>query len=90
MLTYGLISNGGINALFSGYDSPQMDAAANRAIATAGAARTDALSQVSQIFAKDMPYVPLVGLSQINGTGLAQDWVYLGASSFYDVQPAGG
>lgn len=90
MLTYGLISDGGINALFSGYDSPQMDAAANRAIASAGAARTDALSQVSQIFAKDMPYVPLVGLSQINGTGLSQDWVYLGASSFYDVQPAGG
>ena len=90
MLTYGLISTGGIDALFSGYKSKAMDAASLRAISSQGAARTAAIKQVEKIFAKDMPFVPLIDLSLITGTRLASNVVYVGTTSFYEVQRQGG
>lgn len=59
MLQLGLLSNGGIDALFSGYKNPAMDAAANAAIASSGAARLTATRTINKLFAQDMPYIPL-------------------------------
>ncbi len=89
MLTYGVISTGGINALFSGYKSKAMDTAALKAISSQGGARKAALVQVEKIYAKDMPFVPLVNLALITGTRLASDVVYVGTTSFYEVQRQG-
>lgn len=60
MLQLGLMSNGGIDALFSGYKNPAMDAASNAAIASGGAARLTATQTINKLFDQDMPYIPLV------------------------------
>jgi len=60
MLQYGLIYTGGLFSLYSGYQSPQMVALANKAIALSGKAQAAAISGVGQLFAQDMPYVPLL------------------------------
>jgi ABC-type transport system substrate-binding protein len=58
-LKYAVISDGGIEALFSGYSSVEMDAAA-KALATAtGDQRGQLLDEINQLFAEDLPYVPL-------------------------------
>ena len=46
--------------VYSGYQSPQMVALANKAIALSGKAQAAAISGVGQLFAQDMPYVPLL------------------------------
>jgi peptide/nickel transport system substrate-binding protein len=64
-LTYAVVSDGGIQALFSGYHSAQMDAAAKQVMRTSGAARAAALTKVNAIFARDLPYVPLYDYAQV-------------------------
>lgn len=86
MLSLGLISDGGVEALFSGYASEQMDDAARRAISSSGADREAALRDVNEIFAADMPYVPLVELVYVNATSLPEGLIVQMPSSFFDVE----
>lgn len=85
MLTYGLQSDGGIDALFSGYKSPEMDAAIQRVRETDGAARLAALKTVNAIFARDLPYVPLLDYATVIGSRLDPRAIALGASGLYQV-----
>lgn len=85
LLTWGLISDGGVSALFSGYKSAAMDKAAKTAIGSDGAERENALSDVHRIFAQDMPYVPLIDLLQVTASRLAKGTIYLAPSGFLDV-----
>ncbi|MBN6054904.1 ABC transporter substrate-binding protein, partial [Nonomuraea sp. RK-328] len=59
MLTYGLTPEGGINALFSSYYSPRINALYKKLVATQGDARRPILDEINAIFAEDIPYVPL-------------------------------
>lgn len=54
------LSTGGINNLFSGWSSPEMDAAVKEAQSTGGQQRTDAIKKIDTIFADQLPYIPLV------------------------------
>ncbi len=59
MLTYGLTPGGGIDSLFSHYDSPRINELYAALIAAEGEARKPILDEINAIFAEDMPYVPL-------------------------------
>lgn len=85
LLTWGLISDGGVSALFSGYKSPEMDAAAKKVIGSDGAQRQTSMDEVHRIFAQDMPYVPLIDLQQVTASKLAKGTIYLAPSGFLDV-----
>lgn len=90
MLTYGLQSDGGIEALFSGYDSKEMDAAIQEVRVSDGAARDEALAKVNEIFARDMPYVPLLNYAPVIGSSVDPKVVTMGPSGLYDVAREGG
>jgi ABC-type transport system substrate-binding protein len=66
-LQYGVQSNGGAEALFSGYSSPTMDALVQQADTSSGAARAGAISRINALYAKDLPYVPLNDAAEIVG-----------------------
>jgi ABC-type transport system substrate-binding protein len=86
-LTFAVISNGGIEALFSGYKSADMDAAANKAIASQGAERDAAIAQVNAIFARDLPYFPLLDDAIVVGTRPATSQLaHLTAAGEFEVE----
>ena len=89
MVTWGLLPEGGLKALFSGYDSKDMDRWGRQVIATSGAAKKTAITNVNKIFARDMPYVPLTDLPLIAGTRLPDSVIHLGTTSFYEVGRSG-
>ena len=66
-LEYSVLSNGGVESLFSGYDSPQMDALIHTADATSGPAMARAIAGINALFAKDLPYVPLNDAAEVLG-----------------------
>jgi ABC-type transport system substrate-binding protein len=89
MLTYGLQSDGGINALYSGYSSKQMDALIRTAEAQGGAARATAMQQINQLYAKDLPFAPLLEWAFVNGERSSlTKWVTFEPSSYLHVAPA--
>lgn len=88
MLNLGLISDGGVSALFSGYSSEAMDTAAREVISSSGEQREAALKKVNEIFAADMPYVPLIELVYVSATDLKDGLVFQMPSSFFDVKRA--
>lgn len=68
LVALGLRADGGIKAMLSGYASPQMDAAVQEALGATGDARRTAISTVSKIFTTDLPFIPIVSLSFVNGS----------------------
>jgi ABC-type transport system substrate-binding protein len=84
-LNLGLNSATQIKALYSGYNSPQMDAAIQKAIANGGAVRQQAMDEVNQRFAADLPYIPLVNGVEFAGTSLPDGALTEGANGLYYV-----
>jgi peptide/nickel transport system substrate-binding protein len=66
-LEYGLLSNGGIDALFSGYDSARMDGLIKTVLSVSGQKRLDAMNQINSLYAQDVPSIPLLDWDWING-----------------------
>lgn len=85
MLQYGLVSDGGIAALFSGYASPEMDKAAKAAVVSDGSARVKAIGDVNRIFARDMPYIPVVDHLIISASRVPATVFGLSPTTLYDV-----
>lgn len=76
LLAQGLQSDGGTNALFSGYSSPDMDALIAKAISATGDERAALMQQVNQLFAQDLPLIPLVDWAFVNAKNTAKSqWV---------------
>ncbi len=67
LLSFGLQSDGGINALFSRYSSKEMDTLIQQVGSEGGEARTAGQRQVNELFARDVPYIPLVDRVFVNG-----------------------
>jgi peptide/nickel transport system substrate-binding protein len=89
MLTYGLQSDGGINALYSGYSSKQMDALIHTVYAEGGAARSAAMRQISELYGKDLPFAPLLEYAFVNGEKSSlTKWVTFEPSSYLHVATA--
>jgi peptide/nickel transport system substrate-binding protein len=84
-LNLGLFSDTQIKALYSGYDSPKMDAAIQRAIANGGDRRQQAMDEVNKQFAADLPYIPLVNGVEFAGTSLPDGALTVGANGLYYV-----
>ena len=86
-LNYAVLSTGGIHALFSGYASAEMDAAVEKVKSSIGAARDAAIAQVNEIFARDLPYVPLNDYATVIGWNTAvKRYVSFGANGLFDVK----
>jgi ABC-type transport system substrate-binding protein len=85
-LNYAVLSSGGINALFSGWNSPQANAAVERAATTSGSTEAAAISDINRIFARDLPYIPLVDYATVIGLSKsAAPFVTLGADSMFNI-----
>jgi peptide/nickel transport system substrate-binding protein len=85
-LTYSVLSSGGIEALFSGYKSDEMDAAVKKVQTSIGAARNAALADVNRIFARDLPYVPLNDAAVVLGWRKSVvPYVRFGPNSYFDI-----
>jgi peptide/nickel transport system substrate-binding protein len=89
-LDLGLLSTGGIHALYSGYASPTMDSAIGDAIANSGDKRKAAMSQVNVLFAKDLPHVPLLNQVGFAGTSLPSGALTHGPGGLFYVSTGAG
>jgi ABC-type transport system substrate-binding protein len=88
-MNYAVLSTGGIEALFSGYKSAEMDAAVKKAESSTGAARAAAVAKVNQIFARDLPYVPLNDAATVLGWSTSvKPYVSFGPNGLFDVKGA--
>ena len=88
MLTYGLQSDGGIEALFSGYNSSTMDSLIKQAVATSGDEGADLNKQINKQFAEDLPYIPLLDFVYVNGQRTSTTkWITQIPSSFFHITP---
>ncbi|GAA3664022.1 ABC transporter substrate-binding protein [Nocardioides ginsengisoli] len=66
MLNYGLTKAGGINSLFSYYDSAEMNRLVAQLAATSGKSeRASLLEKINSTFDQDLPYVPLVDQANV-------------------------
>lgn len=89
LLAQGLQSDGGTNALFSGYSSAQMDALIDKAISATGDERTQLMQDVNELFAEDMPLIPLVDWAFVNAHDTtAAQWVSFQPTGWLRVAPA--
>ncbi len=88
-LVYGLQSDGGIYALFSGYDSKEMDNLIVTAKETVDQPRLDAMTSINNLYGKDLPSIPLIDWVAVSGqrTDTVQ-WVKPLPSVFLYVAPA--
>jgi ABC-type transport system substrate-binding protein len=59
-LDLAVLSTGGIDSLFSGYKNATVNALVAKATSASGATEAGYIAQINAIFAKDLPYVPLV------------------------------
>ncbi|MCE1173851.1 MAG: ABC transporter substrate-binding protein [Propionibacteriales bacterium] len=76
LLAQGVQSDGGTNALFSGYKSAEMDALIAKAISATGEERISLMQQINELFAKDMPLIPLVDWAFVNAKNTkTSQWV---------------
>lgn len=71
LLAQGVQSDGGTNALFSGYASDTMDSLIDEAISAEGADRDAALAAVNEQFAEDLPLIPIVDWAFVNGQNVS-------------------
>jgi peptide/nickel transport system substrate-binding protein len=71
MLPSGLTSAGGINSLFSAYDSPEMaDLVGQLSSSDDPQARAGIFAKINALFAEDLPFVPLVDQANIWASSL--------------------
>lgn len=88
-LTLCCLSTGGIHSVFSGWTSPEADAAVEKVLSTSGDARDEALKAIDQAFAKDLPYIPLVNYVVFAGVSKkVVDWFTILPSFSLSVKPA--
>jgi peptide/nickel transport system substrate-binding protein len=85
MLTYALISDGGIQANGSGLVSAEIDEAAKVAMQSDGADRTAALANVEKLFAEQAPYANLTAYPILQATRLADDLMVLDSSGTLEI-----
>lgn len=72
MLPYGLTPGGGIDSLFSGYDSPAMTDLVEQLSSTDDPqARADLFAEINALFATDLPFIPLVDQANIWASSLS-------------------
>ncbi len=89
-LNLGLLSTGGIHALYSGYASPMMDTAIGNAISNSGAKRGAAMAQINAMFARDLPYIPLLNQVGLAGTSLPSGALIHGPTGLFYVSSGTG
>jgi ABC-type transport system substrate-binding protein len=82
---YGLTPEGGLNSLFSGYSSPEMDRLIATADQTTGQERADALNAISQLFVKDQPYVTLGDWMTVAASRLSPDLIYMAPAGYIEI-----
>ncbi|MCG2799515.1 MAG: ABC transporter substrate-binding protein [Cellulomonas sp.] len=76
LLAQGLQSDGGTNALFSGYSSPEMDALIAQAVSATGTERADLMQQINVLFGEELPLIPLVDWAFVNAQNVeSSQWV---------------
>ncbi len=86
MLRYGLTPEGGINSLWSGYDSAAMTALINDLSATSDPQRRrELLADINALFQEDMPYVPLTDFATTWASRISPRLVALTPSGVYEV-----
>jgi ABC-type oligopeptide transport system substrate-binding subunit len=67
-LSLGLLSDGGLNGMLSGYSSKQMDQLVTEALAASGAERKAKIHAINELFAEDLPVLPLTSYAYVNGS----------------------
>ncbi|BDY28800.1 ABC transporter substrate-binding protein [Mycolicibacterium mageritense] len=89
MLPIGLTREGGINSLYSSYASPEMNTLVGQLSAAADpAARAEVLAKVNELFARDLPFVPLVDQANIWASSLSPRIVAFTPAGVYQVGTA--
>jgi peptide/nickel transport system substrate-binding protein len=86
-LSYSLYSKGPAKAASSQYSNPTVDAAVLTALATTGSQQDAAMHTINVIFARDLPYVPLLRLVFVSGIGVPASVFDLANGGFYEVGP---
>ncbi|MBO0680451.1 ABC transporter substrate-binding protein [Mycolicibacterium sp. S2-37] len=86
MLRYGLTPEGGINSLWSGYNSPTMTGLINELSATSDRSRRKALlDKINATFQQDLPYAPLTDFATTWASRISPRLVALTPSGVYEV-----
>jgi peptide/nickel transport system substrate-binding protein len=67
-LSLGLRSDGGLNGMLSGYSSKQMDQLVTEAVASSGGERKAKIHAINELFAEDLPVLPLTSYAYVNGS----------------------
>ncbi|WP_124713869.1 ABC transporter substrate-binding protein [Mycolicibacterium nivoides] len=89
MLPLGLTPDGGINSLFSSYNSPEMtDLVVQLSAAADRTARTGILTKINDRFARDLPFVPLTDFASIWASSLSPRVVALTPAGVFQVGTA--
>jgi len=89
LIAYNLLPDGGLDAAFSGYDSPQMQQYAKQAVETTGAQQKAALRDIETQFAKDMPFVTFSDFVNLYATRLPDKVISMGRGGYVDVGRVG-
>lgn len=85
LAAWGLLKSGGLNSLFSGYNSPRMNQLVAQADESTGSARQTALREINVLFGQDQPFVPIADWLDVSASRLPQSILSTGASNFVDV-----
>jgi ABC-type transport system substrate-binding protein len=89
MLPLGLTPAGGINSLFSAYDSPQMTDLVRQLSATDDPqARAGIFDKINELFAVDLPFIPLVDQANIWASSLPPRVIAFTPSGVFQVGTA--
>jgi peptide/nickel transport system substrate-binding protein len=68
LLSLGLLSDGGLNGMLSGYSSKRMDQLVMEALAASGDQRKQKIHDINELVAEDLPVVPLTSYAYVNGS----------------------
>lgn len=89
MALQGLLKSGGLNSLFSGYSSSQMNALVASADESQGAQRNAALAEINRLFVKNLPYPTLSTYAVVNASRLPSSVVSLTGTSYLQIGSLG-
>jgi ABC-type transport system substrate-binding protein len=90
MAAYGLETNGGLDAGFSGFSNPEMDAAIRHADQSSGAERDAALAQINTLFDQMRPYATLLDYALVTASRVPADLIRLSPAGFVEIGREGG
>jgi ABC-type transport system substrate-binding protein len=85
LMAYALQKDGGLNSIFSGYNSPKMNALMKTVIESTGAKRLKALEAMNGQFVKDQPYATLSDFPFFYATKLPDSVVTIGPDGYIDI-----